>query len=126
MEDNKCIHVTFCAYIIILVVSDELNEMDEAIIKIKNDVKFVRSSHTRLMSFKKCIEKLKVQSKIWVFFRCPNSLGFHLFDVRYNCKLEKVFDRLEEDGLGYLMLFSKVDSKGEKKKHVGHPSILDW
>jgi hypothetical protein len=48
-------------------VSDELNEMDEAIIKIKNDVKFVRSSHARLMSFKKCIEKLKVQSKIWVF-----------------------------------------------------------
>jgi hypothetical protein len=96
-------------------VSDELNEMDGAIIKIKNDVKFVRSSHARLMSFKKCIEKLKIQSKIWVFFICPNSLGFHLFDVRYNCKLEKVFDRLEEDGLGYLMLFSKVDSKGEKK-----------
>jgi hypothetical protein len=52
-------------------------------------------------------------------------LGFHLFDVRYNCKLEKVFDRLEEDGLGYLMLFSEVDLKG-KKKHVGPPSILDW
>ena len=47
--------------------SDELNEMDETFIKIKNDVKFVRSSHARLMSFKKCIEKLKVQSKIWVF-----------------------------------------------------------
>jgi hypothetical protein len=67
LEDNECIHVTFCAYIIILVVSDELNEMDETFIKIKNDVKFVRSSHARLMSFKKCIEKLKVQSKIWVF-----------------------------------------------------------
>jgi hypothetical protein len=45
-------------------VSDELNEMDEVIIKIKNNVKFVRSSHARPISFKKCIEKLKVQSKI--------------------------------------------------------------
>jgi len=45
-------------------VSDGLNEMDEVIIKIKNNVKFVRSSHARPISFKKCIEKLKVQSKI--------------------------------------------------------------
>jgi hypothetical protein len=36
-----------------------------------------------------------------------------------------VFDRLEEDGLGYLMLFLEVDLKG-KKKHLGPPSILDW
>jgi len=64
LKDNECINVTFCAYIIILVVGDELNEMDEAIIKIKNNIKFVRSSHARPVSFKKCIEKLKVQSKI--------------------------------------------------------------
>jgi hypothetical protein len=48
-------------------VSEGLNEVDESIIKIRNIVKFVRSSPNRVMYFKKCMDKLKVESKIRVF-----------------------------------------------------------
>lgn len=47
--------------------SEGLNEVDESIIKIRNIVKFVRSSHDRVMYFKKCMDKLKVESKIRMF-----------------------------------------------------------
>ena len=66
--DNEFIHMKYCAHNINLVVSDRLNEVDYSIIKIKNVVKFVRSYYARLMSFKKCTEKLKVKSQIGFFF----------------------------------------------------------
>lgn len=65
--DNEFIYVRCCANIFNFIVSEGLNEVDESIIKIRNIVKFVRSSPNRVMYFKKCMDKLKVESKIRVF-----------------------------------------------------------
>jgi hypothetical protein len=65
-SNNNFIHV-MCYHIVNLIVDDELNEMNNLIIKIRIIVKFVRSFPTRLTYFKKCMEKLKVESKIRFF-----------------------------------------------------------
>ena len=47
--------------------SEGLNEVDGLIIKIRNIVKFVRSSPDRVMYFNKYMDKLKDESNIIVF-----------------------------------------------------------
>lgn len=54
-------------WIVNLIVNDGLNEMNNLIIKIRIVLKFVRYFPTMLMYFKKCMEKLKVESKIEFF-----------------------------------------------------------
>lgn len=80
-SNNNFIHV-MCYHIVNLIVNDGLNEMNNLIIKIRIVVKFVKSFPIRLKYFKKCMEKLKLESKIGFFFRSPNSLELHLFDVK--------------------------------------------
>ena len=60
--DNEFLHVRCCAHILNLVVKEGLVEEDDSITKIRNAVKYVRSSPSRLLSFEKCVEKEKVDS----------------------------------------------------------------
>ena len=53
--NNEFLHVRCFAHILNLVVQDGLKEHNESVIKIRNAVRYVRSSPARLDVFKKCV-----------------------------------------------------------------------
>ena len=52
-----------CAHILSLIVKDKLKEIDDSVIRIRNAIKYVRSSPSRLAKFKGCVEQEKIQYK---------------------------------------------------------------
>lgn len=56
-------HGICCAHIVNLVVKKELDDLNDSIFRIRNAVRYVRSSPARSQTFKMCIEKAKIESK---------------------------------------------------------------
>ncbi|KAF7820633.1 zinc finger BED domain-containing protein RICESLEEPER 2-like [Senna tora] len=62
----ELLHMRCCAHILNLIVMDGLKEVHDSIVKIRNAVRFVRSSSSRLQKFKTW-EDEKIQSQALVF-----------------------------------------------------------
>jgi len=60
---NEHLHVRCCAHIVNLIVCDGLKEINVSAVKIQNAIRFVRSSISRQLAFKKCAEKLHIECK---------------------------------------------------------------
>ncbi|KAG2715479.1 hypothetical protein I3760_03G079800 [Carya illinoinensis] len=58
--ERKYIHIRCCAHIMNLIVNDGLRDCDDSIIRVRNAVRYVRSSPARMEKFKKCTEKEKI------------------------------------------------------------------
>jgi len=58
---NEHLQVRCCAHIVNLILCDGLNEINVSVVKIRNAIRFVRSSPSRLLVFKKCVEKLHIK-----------------------------------------------------------------
>lgn len=61
--DCKYMHLRCCAHIINLVVRDGLDEQFDSITKIRNAVKYLRSSPSRYDTFLECVELEKIDCK---------------------------------------------------------------
>uniref|UniRef100_K7MDE2 BED-type domain-containing protein n=1 Tax=Glycine max TaxID=3847 RepID=K7MDE2_SOYBN len=57
------IHMCCCAHILNLIVNSGLKEIDNSILRIRAIVKYIRSSPSRLMSFKEYIERQNIEYK---------------------------------------------------------------
>ena len=106
---NEHLHVRCCAHIVNLIVCDALKEMNVLVVKIRNAIRFVRSSPSRLLAFKKCAEKLHIE--------CTKSLCLDVA-TRWNStylmleaveKFEKMFVRLGQSEPRYMSYFLEVD-----------------
>jgi hypothetical protein len=60
---NEHFHVRCCVHIVNLIICDDLKEMNVSVVKIRNAIRFVRSSPSRLLTFKKCAKKLHIECK---------------------------------------------------------------
>jgi hypothetical protein len=111
-------HVRCCAHIVNLIVCAGLKDIDDSVVKIRNAIRFVRSSPSRQLVFNQCKERLKIGSKKSVCLDVA---------TRWNSTymmLDVVFMRLEETDPRYLSYF-EVDSNG-KQKNLGPPALEDW
>ena len=61
--DGEFIHVRCCAHVLNLIVSDALKNLHVSIIRIRNGVKYVRSSIARLQIFKDFAKEDKMSTK---------------------------------------------------------------
>ncbi|XP_038722068.1 zinc finger BED domain-containing protein RICESLEEPER 3-like [Tripterygium wilfordii] len=138
---HEFIHMRCCAHILNLIVRDVLDEHDESISRIRNSIRYVRSSPARLSTFRKCVDKVKID--------CKQSLCLDV-DTRWNStymmldvalKYEKAFKRLESDNRRYCKYFDKREidvgghgtsdtnvkkGKGKLNKTIGPPTEQDW
>jgi len=56
-------HVRCCAHIINLIICARLKDIDDSVVKIRNAVRFVRSSPSKQLVFNQCADRLKIGSK---------------------------------------------------------------
>jgi hypothetical protein len=123
--ENYHLHVRCCAHIVNLIVGDGLKEIHDSVVKIRNAIRFVRSSPARELVFKKCAEKLHIECKKLLCLDCATRWNSTYLMLDAAEKFEKVFVRLGESEPRYMGYFLEVDSKGNKK-NIGPPNSDDW
>jgi hypothetical protein len=122
---NEHLYVRCCAHIVNLIVCDGLKEINVSAVKIQNAIRFVRSSTSRQLAFKKCAEKLHIECKKSLCLDATSRWNSTYLMLEAAEKFEKVFVRLGEKEPRYMSYFLEVDSKGNKK-NIGPPSLEDW
>ncbi|CAI0449146.1 unnamed protein product [Linum tenue] len=145
---HEYIHMRCCAHILNIIIQEGLKEVDDAIIKIRNAVRYVRSSPSRMQSFLKCVddEKIKCKSRVCLDVETRWNSTYHMLVVAE--KYEKAFDRLECEDLRYSSyfcgaeeetaeqadvinkqneIFASTRGRGRKRqKLMGLPTCEDW
>ncbi|KAH0652717.1 hypothetical protein KY289_030395 [Solanum tuberosum] len=103
MMDGKHLHVRCMAHILNVIVSDSLKEIGPSIKRVRQMVKYVRSSSTRTRNFLKCVEMQKIECDKILSLDVPtrwNSTYLMLDTAR---KFEKAFERFDlYDGSRYV------------------------
>ncbi|KAI5335682.1 hypothetical protein L3X38_025816 [Prunus dulcis] len=136
-------HMRCSAHIINLIVKEGLKRLESSIVAIRNAVKFVRSSPSRLSYFKMCVETEKIECKGLVVMDVPTRWNSTYLMLDAALKFRKAFDRMGDDpDSSYLMYFKEeegdderiegIEGSGKRKgksktnKRVGPPSDEDW
>ncbi|XP_038885835.1 zinc finger BED domain-containing protein RICESLEEPER 2-like [Benincasa hispida] len=98
---GEFLHVRCCAHILNLIVCDAFKEHNDCINRIRYVVRFIRSSSTRFLKFKKCIEIEKISCKSFVCLEVPTRWNSTYLMLEAVVKFEKAFDRLEDEDASY-------------------------
>jgi len=121
---NDFIHVKCCAHIVNLIACAGLKDIDNLVVKIRNVVRFVRSSSFKQLLFNQCAERLKIESKKYVYLDVATRWNSTYMMLDATDKFDVVFMRLEETNPKYLSYF-EVDSN-RKQKYLGPSALEDW
>ena len=93
--DGKFMHIKCCAHIINLIVCDIMEDFHELISKVRNIVRYVRSTPERFRIFKKCIAEQNLSSQSAVCLDFPNMWDYTYLMLEGAEKFEKAFERLK-------------------------------
>lgn len=121
--DGEFLHIRCCAHIINLIVNEGLKELHDSIVAIRNSVRYVRSSPARLLKFKSCVEREKIECKGLLVLDVPTRWNSTYLMLEAAIKFEKAFERYEEEDEKFLSYFH--EDEGGKGK-VGPPLVNDW
>ncbi|CAL9015309.1 unnamed protein product [Prunus brigantina] len=125
--DGSLLHVRCCAHITNLIVTDGMKEIHQSIESIRNCAKYIRGSSQRLEKFRACLEMEKVDTRTMVPLDVCTRWNSTYMMLESALKLQKGFERMEEDDSNFLGYFEEYEVHGkEKKKRVGPPTSLDW
>ena len=103
---DEFVHVRCCAHILNLIMTDGLKHHNKSIDRVCHVIRYVKASPNRLQTFKRCVEKLKIESKAilcldvatrWNFtykmLEMPKSLNMH--SSGWNMKILIIFYTFE-------------------------------
>lgn len=116
---NEFLHVRCNAHILNLIVKEGLDEQIEPISRIRNAVKYVKSSPSRFDSFKSYVEKVKINTHGLLSLDVETRWNstYTMLDTAVN--FEKAFARMYVDDHKYQKYCLLSGLKG-------HPSTNDW
>ncbi|XP_024179003.1 zinc finger BED domain-containing protein DAYSLEEPER-like [Rosa chinensis] len=98
------IHVRCLAHILNLIVRSGLSILDKSVVSIRNAVRYVRSSSSRLDTFKMCVEKEILDVRKVCILDVPTRWNSTFLMLETAMELRKAFDRLAEEEEGKRML----------------------
>ncbi|GJX71223.1 zinc finger BED domain-containing protein RICESLEEPER 2-like protein [Tanacetum coccineum] len=133
--DCKYLHLRCCAHILNLVVRDGLEEQFKSISKIRNAVRYVRSSPARAASFRESVERVNIQCDKKPCLDVETRWNSTFLMLETAEKYADAFDRLKLIDYKYRSYFCGDDEddfadntrkRKRKEKVVGAPEEDDW
>nr|XP_023897923.1 zinc finger BED domain-containing protein RICESLEEPER 2-like [Quercus suber] len=112
------LHLHCCAHILNLIVQDGLKDLNESIVKVRNVVRYVKSSPNRFEKFKAYVEKENIQSKSLLCLDMSTRWNSTYLILESALKFVAAFGRMKEDD-GHFLHYFKDPSRGP-------PRFLDW
>ncbi|GFZ09082.1 ATP citrate lyase subunit B 2 [Actinidia rufa] len=109
--EHKQLHMRCCAHILNLIVVEGLSENSESILRVRDVVRYVRSSPQRLESFKKCVEKEKLDLKKNVCLDVSTRWNSTYLMLETAEKFEKAFQRMAEEDNGFQTYFGVMEGE---------------
>ncbi|XP_010513486.1 PREDICTED: zinc finger BED domain-containing protein RICESLEEPER 2-like [Camelina sativa] len=110
LRDGDYLHMRCCAHILNLIVGDGLKKVNHHIVAIRNAVKYVRSSFTRLKSFAMRCDTGKMCRGSLPLDVCTRWNSMYLM-LSSALKLRKVFEKMEAEDKLYCDYFEEEDEK---------------
>ncbi|KAK9942936.1 hypothetical protein M0R45_008578 [Rubus argutus] len=139
---GKHLHVRCLAHILNLIVRSGLNIMDKSVASIRNAVKYVRSSPSRLDDFKLCVAKVRLECKKVCVLDVPTRWNSTFLMLETALELRRAFERMtEEEEQQYYGYFNEDEDEDEieedeenlegikiikPRKRIGPPNEADW
>lgn len=105
---HEFLHMRCCAHILNLIVGDGLKELHTSIARVREAMRYVRSSPNRYEVFKKCVEKQKIVSKSLVCLDVPTRWNSTYLMLE---AAEKAFERLEDEDSNYRAYFKVCEGE---------------
>ncbi|XP_062085714.1 zinc finger BED domain-containing protein RICESLEEPER 1-like [Humulus lupulus] len=121
--DGEFMQVRCGVHIVNLIGNEGLKDMHDSIAAIRNCVRYIRSSPARLLKFKACVDRERIDYKGGLVLDVPTRWNstFMMLDVAL--KFEKAFARYEEEDDKFVSFFMENE---HGKKRVGPPTSSDW
>jgi hypothetical protein len=125
MAKAKHLHMRCVAHILNLVVGDGLKIMCHPVNRVRNAIKYVRSSPTRMTLFKKCVVKSKVESKGLLHIDCCTRWNSTYLMLNSGQKFERAFCQYALDDPNFKSELAKMGSDKFPAER-GAPTHGDW
>ena len=115
-------HMRCCAHILNLIMGEGLKEIDASVAKVREAVRYVKSSPNRNQTFRSFMERLGMDSNSLLCLDVPTRWNSTYLMLETTKKFEKVFLRMDFENDGYSLYFRmKEDSGG-----LGYPCMSDF
>ncbi|CAL2257258.1 unnamed protein product [Prunus armeniaca] len=116
MLDGKYLHMRCACHILNLVAKDGLKEFSNSIEGIRNCVKYIHSSPSRLDKFRDfaILESMDIMANIPLDVATRWNATYKMLDGAFKC--ENVFDRMADENAPFVAYFNELEKDGEKKK----------
>ena len=121
--NGEYMHVRCCAHILNLIVTDGLKDLNDSVISIRNAIKYVRSSGSRLQAFKYYVEREKIEYKGSVVLDVSTRWNSTYLMLTTTLKFQKAFDLMADDDHLYGSYFLEEEN-GKRRQRP--PVSSDW
>lgn len=122
MMNGEFMHIRCCAHILNLIANEGLDDISKSIISVRNAVKYVRSSTSRLESFKRWVDVEKI-TRGSVILDCVTRWNSTYLMLRSALKYRTAFEKMADMDKPYDAWFKELDSNGKVRK--GPPTTVD-
>ncbi|KAI8558897.1 hypothetical protein RHMOL_Rhmol04G0132000 [Rhododendron molle] len=111
--EHEFLHVRCCAHILNLIVCEGVKEIEVSIARVRNTVRYVRSSPSRMAKFKSLVEKEGIVSQSQPCLDVPTRWNYTYFMLERALTFQTAFERLEDDEPQLFSLSIREDEIGE-------------
>ncbi|KAK4596447.1 hypothetical protein RGQ29_014471 [Quercus rubra] len=111
-NEHEFLHMRCCAHILNLIVGDGLKEIDASIARVREAVRYVKSSPNRNQTFRSIMERLGIESKCLLSLDVPTRWNSTYLMLDTAKKFEKVFLRMDFEDDSYSSYFLNKENSG--------------
>ncbi|XP_050290476.1 zinc finger BED domain-containing protein RICESLEEPER 2-like [Quercus robur] len=120
--EHEFLHMRCCAHILNLIVGDGMKEIDPSIARVREAVRYVKSSPNRNQTFRSIMERLGIESKCLLSLDVPTRWNSTYLMLDTAEKFEKVFLRMDFEDDSYSSYFLNKENSGG----LGSPCGVDF